>query len=150
MDGAVQRASQAKRSRYDVRPRLLALCCRQDVGHVLACVEYGRNYLAAWCDRCELQCDAPVLEAAATDALLRVYWERDRRGNGRPTVAERTQALHVRTARYLMFRCVAEDAYRRRLAEALNRERLAPAEAYGGTGIRECLHAFPTPRRRAA
>lgn len=149
-DDAEQSANPRPRSPYDVRPHLLALCCRQNLASVLPCVDYGRNYLHAWCDRCGVRRATTVLGAAAVDGLLRVYWGRDRRGCGRPTLGERTHTLHVDPTRYLTLKRVAETAYRRRLAEALKEQRFTPADPHTETRIRERPSVFPNPPRRAA
>lgn len=130
---------------YDVRPHLLALCGWQDLAQVAPCVEFGRNYLAAWCRRLGTRSDPAILEAAAVDGLLLVYWGRATRRRRRPTVEQRSHDLHVRLSRYLTLRGIAERAFRARLAE-----RLAPVKAQDGDGIAERLPAFGNPRRRAA
>lgn len=144
MDGARRRANQ-----YDVRPWLLALCDWQDYAAIAPCVAYGRNYLDMWCTRCGLHRDADLLEAAAVDALLAVYWGRSRRRCGRPTIAERTADLRVAPATFLMLKRVAEDAFRRRLREAAW-ERLTPAEWQTACESRKRPPAFADSACRAA
>jgi hypothetical protein len=128
MDGAGRRAWNP-----DVRPHLLRLYCGGVRFNVEPCLRYGTNYLIAWCHRCGLTRRGEILEAAAADALLAVYWGRARRKMGRPTIADRTRELHVSPSAYVMVKQVAERAYRMRLAEALMQrqaERLTPANAY--------------------
>lgn len=149
MDGARRRATSTQRSPYDVRPRLLALCGGQDATSVQPSITYGVNYLRAWCERCGLQRGVDVIEAAAVDGLLAVYWGRARRKCGRPTIADRAVHFHVAPATFLTLKRVAEQAFRRRLREAVW-ERLAPTEWQTDCESKERPPAFADSARRAA
>lgn len=137
---------------YDVRPHLLLLYFGQDAQSIEPCVEYGTNYLRAWCKRYGIGRHwGGAFRDAAADGLAVLYWGRHTRGSGRVTVSERVTQLRIAPRDYLMLRTKIEDIYRARLVEAVQRfeavmsaklERFAPAESHTETrdsGLPACI-----------
>lgn len=130
---------------HDVRPHLLLLHYGQVGESIEPCVKYGANYLSAWCDRCEIgRTWGSVFEDAAADGLAVLYWGRHTRESGRIPVDQRTVQHRISPRDYVMLRVKAEDIFRQRLREAVERfdmamgmERFTPENSYSESRKRE-------------
>jgi len=147
------------RSPHDVRPYLLLLHFGEVAASLPACIRYGDAYLSRWCDVCDTGKHwGHAFDCAAVDALLRIYFGRDTRGSGRPTIQARAKRLHIGPANYSMLVTKMESAFRMRLAEAViafeaqfqDAELLAPAERYNHSMGIENAAAFSPFARLAA
>lgn len=151
--------SWVSRSPHDVRPHLLLVHFGEAADSLPACIRYGDAYLARWCEFCGVGKHwRHAFDCAAADALLRIYFGRDTRGNGRPTIHARAKQLHISPANYSMLVIKMESTFRLRLAEAIiefeaqfkDTELLAPAECYNHSMGSENSAEFSPIARRAA
>ena len=102
-----------RQSRHDIRPAMLLLFHAQDVDQVGAILLHGRCYLQRWLERRGRGCPAPVLEAAAGDALA-VMWCR----RAPHPVSARSRQLGIRNQTFFDLRTAALEMYQARLHEA--------------------------------
>jgi hypothetical protein len=117
-----------RRNPHDVRPALLLLMYGEDLRALSTCIQYGANYLQAWCTSRGKAFSKPAKLAAAGDALSLIFRTRGRRGTGRrtrrpntPSLAERSRQFGGRNADYQELRALMVATYLRRLREAEER-----------------------------
>ena len=118
--------SYMRKGPYDVRPSLLLLLLGQDMREVPKCLEYGRNYLRAWCCRTGFKAKEEALAIVAVDALAMTYRLRTQevacKRRTRPLAVSATKCrakeLGTRDADFSKARKVAFSAYQTRFAEA--------------------------------
>lgn len=118
-----------RRALYDVRPHLLLLLQAQDSRALEPCVQYGRNYLTAWCERNAVTATPRAVQAAAIDGLSLVYRLRKHgvgasRRSARlatPSIGKRSRELGMRNEEFARIRATIVAVYERRLAEGEQR-----------------------------